>query len=163
MRYDGVIDDDCIEEFIGACYEKSIYREMEYYVTASSATQAEFLEKYIQKIYRQVVLSRSYRVFFSLKYEENFFFDKRWEQVIDLINFYHNSLKSLPQSIYYKKIQYDTLYDFARATYDELPLKYKCGMTKNQIREIFLFVREKHEGLFDDFYNFNVKKLEGKI
>ena len=47
LRYDGVIDDDCFEEFVGRCKEKSIYTQLDYYVTASSANEKEFLDKYI--------------------------------------------------------------------------------------------------------------------
>ena len=161
LRYDGVIDDDCFEEFVGRCKEKSIYTQLDYYVTASSTNEKEFLDKYIQPIFHQVVKSRSYRVFFTLKYEENFFFDSRWERVLDLFNFYHNSMRSLPQSIYFTKISQDTLFDFARVTYDELPKIYKKGMTKQEMRELFAFVREKKPSLFEDFYEFNVNKMEG--
>lgn len=108
-----------------------------------------------------MVKSRSYRVFFTLKYEENFFFDGRWERVLDLFNFYHNSMRSLPQSIYFSKISQDTLFDFARVTYDELPKIYKKGMTKQEMRELFAFVREKKPSLFEDFYEFNINKMEG--
>lgn len=159
LRYDGVIDDDAFEYFVGSCHEKTIYRDLEYYVTATSENEKEFIEKYIQRIFRQVVTSRSYRVFFTLKYEEDFFFEKRWEDVIELMNFYHNSLKNVPQALYYRKITDDTMYDFAKATYDELPFQYKKGMTKEKIREIFRFVAKNHPALFDDFYNFNVRKV----
>lgn len=162
LRFDGVIEDEHVEPFIGSCKERTIYRDLEYYITATSEDQEEFVQKYLQKIYRQVVLSRSYRVFFTLKYEENFFLDKRWESVIQLINFYHNSLKSLDQSIYYKKINYDTLYDFAKSTYDILPYQYKSGMNKKKIREVFRFVAENHQELFNDFYTYNIKNMEEK-
>ena len=160
LRYDGVIDDDAFEEFIGACKEKSIYKQLDYYVTAKCKNEKEFVDKYIQTVYRQVVKSRSYRVFFSLKYEENFFFDSRWERVLDLFNFYHNSLKSLPQSYYCRKIRNDTLFDFARASYDELPKYCKNEIDKQEMRELFNFVREKNPALFEDFYEFNINSAE---
>ena len=112
----------------------------------------EFLDKYIVQIFRQVVKARSYRVFFTLKYEENFFIDSRWERVLDLFNFYHNSMRCLPQSTYFKRIGEDTLFDFARATYDDLPTYYAKAMTRQEIRELFAFVREENPALFEDFY-----------
>ena len=160
LRYDGVIDPDCFSEFVGRVHEKSIYKQLDYYVTASSKNQKEFLDKYIQQVFRQVVKARSYRVFFSLKYEENFFIDSRWEKVLDLFNFYHNSMKHLPQSKYFQKISEDTLFDFARATYDDLPKYYARAMTKQEIRELFAFVREENPALFEDFYEFNVSSME---
>ena len=160
LRYDGVIDEDEFDKLIGIQREKAVYKQLDYYVTATSANEKEFLDKYIQRIFRQVVKARSYRVFFSLKYEENFFIDSRWERVLDLFNFYHNSMKTLPQSIYYSKISKDTLFDFARVTYDELPKIYAIGMTKQEIRELFAFVREKNPALFEDFYEFNINSVE---
>ena len=160
LRYDGVIDPDAFKEFVGRVHEKSIYKQMDYYITASSANQKEFLDKYIQQVFRQVVKARSYRVFFSLKYEENFFIDSRWERVLDLFNFYHNSMSHLPQSLYYAKISKDTLFDFAKATYDDLPFYYRRAMTKQEIRELFAFVREENPVLFEDFYEFNVSSME---
>ena len=160
LRYDGVIDSDCYKDFISIVRENSIYNQLDYYITASSKDQKEFLDKYIQQIFRQVVKARSYRVFFSLKYEENFFVDSRWEKVLDLFNFYHNSMKHLPQSIYFQKISKDTLFDFARVTYDDLPFYYKKAMTKQEIRELFAFVREEKPELFKDFYEFSVSSKE---
>lgn len=161
LKYDGVIDDDCFEDFVGIAREKSIYKQFDYYITTSCANQQEFITKYIQRIYRQVVKSRSHRVFFSLKYEQDFFFDKRWERVLDLFNFYHNSMSSLPQSVYFNKIANDTLYDFARVTYKELPKYCKGYMDRQEIRDLFHFVREEYPALFDDFYTYNIKKMEG--
>lgn len=161
LRYDGVMDEDCFEEFVSVCRENSIYKQLDYYVTASSANEQEFIDKYIIPIYRQVVKSRSYRVFFSLKYEENFFSDKRWERVLDLFNFYHNSLRYLNQAVYYSKIAKDTLYDFAKASYDKLPGWAKTEMDRQEMREIFMFVREKKPELFVDFYEFYANKMEG--
>ena len=160
LKYDGVIDEDTFEEFVGIQREKAVYKQLDYYITATSANEQEFLNKYIQQVFRQVVKARSYRVFFSLKYEENFFTDSRWERVLDLFNFSHNSMKTLPQSIYFSKISKDTLFDFARVTYDELPKIYARGMTKQEIRELFAFVREKNPALFEDFYEFNVNSME---
>jgi hypothetical protein len=160
LRYDGVIDNDAFSDFVGIVREKAIYKQLDYYITASSSNEKEFLDKYIQQVFRQVVKARSYRVFFSLKYEENFFIDSRWEKVLDLFNFYHNSMKHLPQSQYYQKIGTDTLFDFARVTYDDLPKYYTRAMTKQEIRNLFTFVREENPALFADFYEFNASSKE---
>ena len=164
LRYDGVIDDDAFLEWVGCCRQKAIYSQMEYYVTAPWYEQNDFIERLLPKIFRQVVISRSYRVFFSLKYDEDFFFDKRWCDVIRLFNYYHNSFASQPQSSYFNMIADDTLYDFAKNTY-EVPHTYYGGdaFSIDKIREIFAFVREKHYPLFKDFYECSAQKLGGKL
>jgi hypothetical protein len=69
-------------------------------------------------------------------------------------------MKHLSQSIYYQKIGTDTLFDFARVTYDDLPKYYARAMTKQEIRELFAFVREENPALFEDFYEFNASSKE---
>ena len=162
LRYNGVIDNDVFNDFVSVTKEKSIYSQLEYCVTASSSTENEFITKYLQQIYRQVIISRSYRIFFTLRYEDGFFFDKNWERVIDLINFYHNSYKGKPTSKYLKKIPDDTMYNFVINTSNQ-PHRYYSGkvMTKDEIREIFAFVREHCYPLFKDFYECNFKTLGG--
>ena len=160
LQFNGVIEPEAFKDFVGIVREKSIYKQLDYYITASSMNQKEFLDKYIQQVFRQVVKARSYRVFFSLKYEESFFIDKRWERVLDLFNFYHNSMRHLPQSAYFKKIYKDTLFDFAKATYDDVPFYYRQAMTKQEIRELFTFVREENPALFEDFYKYNISSME---
>lgn len=39
-----------------------------------------------------------------------------WEKVLNLFNFYHNSMKALTQAIYYNKIVNDTMFDFAKSS-----------------------------------------------
>ena len=70
-------------------------------------------------------------------------------------------MKHLPQATYFNLISEDTLFDFARATYDDLPAYYAKAMTRQEIRELFAFVREEKPELFEDFYEFNVNKMEG--
>lgn len=69
-------------------------------------------------------------------------------------------MKCLPQMEYYRRITYDTLFDFAKVTYDKLPPYYRTAMTKQEIRELFAFVRENNPALFEDFYEFNISSTE---
>ena len=163
LKYDGVIDDDAFIDWVGACREKAIFTQMEYHVTSSRYDANHFLEVLLPKILRQVIISRSYRVFFTLTYDEGFFPDPRWEQVLRLFNYYHNSLSGVPQTGYYRKIFEDTVYDFA-AKSQEVPKNYYGDvMNTEQIREIFAFVRQQHYPLFTDFYECNALKLGGKL
>ena len=59
-----------------------------------------------------------------------------WPKVLELINFYHNSLSSKNQAIYLNKIGNDTLYDFAVHTLEK-PQIYARYYTRSEIREIF--------------------------
>lgn len=164
LRYDGVIDDDAFIEWVGRIRQKAVFNQIEYHVTASRYTENDFIEHLLPKIFRQVIISRSHYVFFTLIYDDDFFTDKRWCQVIDLFNYYHNALSGLPQSTYFNLISENTLFDFAKAS-DKVPSWWYHGqaMNKNEIREVFAFVREKHPSLFTDFYECNAKNLGGKL
>ena len=163
VRYDGVIEDEPFLDWVGACREKSVYSQMEYHITSSQYEPNEFVEKLLPKIFRQVIISRSYRIFFSLSYDEGFFPDKRWEDVIRLFNYYHNSYSGEPVSRYYSMISNDTLFNFA-ANSQKVPKHYYGEvLNKDQIREIFAFVREHNYPLFKDFYECSAEKLGGKL
>ena len=125
-------------------------------------SESQLVSEYFQQLYRQIVLARNQRVFFSLKYDDNYFKDKRWEKVIDLFNYYHNSYSSKAMIKYLKIIPTDTMFDFASKTLDK-PHKYYNGkcFTKKEIRQIFNFVRENNYNLFKDFYEYNIMSLGG--
>ena len=164
LKYNGVIDDEPFNEWVGTCRQRAVYNQMEYHVTPSWYEPNDFIENLLPKIFRQVIISRSYRVFFSLKYDEGFFPDRRWEDVIRLFNCYHNSYAGEIEAKYLVKIPNDTLFDFASNTSDT-PYSYygEEAFTKSQIREIFAFVRQHHYPLFKDFYECTAQKLGGKL
>lgn len=162
-RYNGVMEDEAFLEWVQRCHDKAVYSQMEYYITSGRYEANEFIEHLLPKIFRQVIISRSYRVFFSLIYDEGFFPDKRWEDVIRLFNYFHNSYSGEPVSKYYNMISNDTLYNFAASTQKTPKSYYGEVFNKNQIREIFAFVREAHYPLFKEFYETTAEKLGGKL
>jgi threonine aldolase len=57
----------------------------------------------------------------------------------------------------------DTLFDFARHCQDMPKNYYGEVYSKDQIRQIFAFVKENHYPLFKDFYECSASKLGGKL
>jgi hypothetical protein len=163
LRYNGVIDDEPFNEWVGVCRQRAVYTQMEYHVTPSWYEPNEFIERLLPKIFRQVIISRSYRVFFSLIYDEGFFPDRRWEAVLQLFNYYHNSYANQIQAKYLVRIPDDTLFDFAANTSETPYARYGEVFTRSQIREIFAFVRQYNYPLFKDFYECTAEKLGGKL
>ena len=163
LRYIGVMDDDTFNEWVSTCRQRAVYSQMEYHVTAPWYDPNDFIENLLPKIFRQVIISRSYRVFFSLKYDEGFFPDPRWENVIRLFNYYHNSYSGEPLSRYFNMIAGDTMFDFASKSQTVPKSYYGEVFNKDQIREIFAFVREFNYPLFKDFYECTAEKLGGRL
>ena len=164
VRYNGVIDNDCFTEWVQRDYEKSVYTQMEYHVTDVRYDENHFTTNLLPQILRQVIFSRRYRVSFSLTYDEGYFSDPRWEEVIRLFNFFHSSFLGETEAVYYKKIENDTLFDFAAHTMKRPYGSYgKDAMSIEQVRKIFEFVREHNYPLFKDFYECNAHSLGGKL
>ena len=164
IKYEGVIDDDAFNEWVGVCRERAIFSSIDYHVTSSQYDENHFIQDLLPKIFKQVIISRSYRIFFSLNYDEGFFTDSRWENVLQLFNYYHNSYNGVGAAAYLRKIPDDTLFDFAANCTDDPPRYYQGkAFTQSQIREIFAFVRYYHYDLFKDFYECTANKLGGKL
>lgn len=163
LRYDGVIEDDAFNEWVGLCRQRAVYTQMEYHITPSWYEPNDFITNLLPKIFRQVIVSRSYRIFFSLKYDDDFFPDKRWCDIIRLFNYYHNSYSNQNIAKYFNMIADDTLFDFAKHC-QKIPAAYYGDVLNiDEIRELFAFVRENHYPLFTDFYECSAKKLGGRI
>ena len=164
LRFNGVMDNDCFVEWIRKCHEKAIYNQMEYHVTDVRYEENHFIEHLLPQILRQVIFSRSYRVSFSLTYDEGFFTDPRWEQVIRLFNFYNTSFFNGAEASFHKMVTDDTLFDFASSLMKHPYSSYGLdAMSQDQARKIFAFVREYNYPLFKDFYECNVRSLGGKL
>jgi hypothetical protein len=164
LRYNGVMDNDCFTEWVQRNYEKANYTQMEYHVTDARYDENHFTTCLLPQILHQVIFSRRYRVSFSLTYDEGFFTDPMWEEVIRLFNFYHTSFLGETEAVFYKKIEDDTLFDFAAHTMKRPYGTYgKDAMTVEQVRKIFEFVREHNYPLFKDFYECSARSLGGKL
>lgn len=164
LRYNGVMDNDCFTEWVQRNYEKANYTQMEYHVTDARYDENHFTTCLLPQILRQVIFSRTYRVSFSLTYDEGFFSDPRWEEVIRLFNFYHTSFLNETEAVFYKKIEEDTLFDFAAHTMKKPYGTYgQDAMSIADVRKIFEFVREHNYPLFKDFYECNARSLGGKL
>ena len=164
VRFNGVIDNQSFQEWVERQYEKSVYTQMEYHVTDARYDENHFTTCLLPQILRQVIFSRRYRISFSLTYDEGYFSDPRWEEVIRLFNFYHTSFMGETEAVFYKKIEDDTLFDFAANTMKRPYGTYgQDAMTVAEVRKIFEFVREHNYELFKDFYECNARSIGGKL
>lgn len=164
IRYIGVVDDDSFSQWVGSCKERAIYAQLEYYVTAPWYEENDFIFNLLPRIFRQVIVSRSYRVHFSLKYDEGFFTDSRWGEVLQLFNYFLTSYTQQPTARYLKKIGDDTLYDFAAGSWKNPSTRYgEKAFGTDKIRELFAFVREQNYDLFVLFYECTANQLGGKL
>ena len=164
LRYNGVIEDDVFVDWMKFCHEKAIYSQIEYNVTPSWYDENHFLEELLPRIFRQVVFSRSYRIYFSLIYDEDFFTDKRWCRVLQMFNFFQSSLMGVSEAGFYHLVDDDTLFNFAANLMNTPYSTYgEESITKGEARKLFTFVRENNYELFKDFYECSARTLGGKL
>lgn len=156
------MDNEAFNEWVGKIRQRAVYSQIEYVITAPWYTEEELINK-LPQIFRQVVISRSYRIFYSLIYDEDFFRDKRWCDVIRLINYYHNSYSNEIHAKYWAKISKDTMFDFAKNTHSTPYAYYGDVLNRDQIRKLFVFVRERNYELFQLFYECTAETLGGRL
>lgn len=159
LQYNGVMDDGLFVEFIDK-EMRSVSRQMDYVITASSYDENDFIEHHLTQIFRQVIYSRSKRVPILLKYEDNFFKDKRWEKAIDLISCFANSGFGIEKDLYNRSIKYDSMFKFAKSL-KEKPIYKIHKFSRQDARDVFQFVRERHYETFKDFYECHNVQLKG--
>lgn len=162
IRFNGIIDDESFMKWIEYNGAHNAYKQTEYNITGGDYTEEELVTYYMPKIFRQILISRSCKLTFSLIYNKGYFKEPMWEKVIQLFNFYQSTTYSCDSFTYARLIGEDTLFKFARNCSDKkLPIYNNKNFTKQEVREIFNFVKEKNYPLFKDFYECSVNSLGG--
>ena len=162
LQYNGIMSDEALVEFIEKQKQTSMARQIDYIVTSSSYGENDFIERFLQKIYNQAIFCRNNFIPLTLKYENDFFVDKRWERVIELINaFIRNmTMKKTSTKIINRAINFESMYSFV-CNINEVA-KYKTHtFNLEEVRDLFQLVREKNYPVFKDFYEKSKVKLEG--
>lgn len=166
IQYNGIMDNNTLNNFILLCKENSISaaRQLDYVVTANCNDKQDFINNKLIEIYLQICFLRTNGIKISLKYEDGFFSDYRYENLLDLFNCYLSGFIRFNQEKRDKMINFDTLYSFCKSFEDFKRYKDRIIFTKDQAREIFKFISEKNYDLFKLFYECsNVKLEDGRI
>lgn len=165
LEYAGVMSKEAFMDFIQNCRKEAKYTQFDYNVTAGSFSENDFVKNKLREIYHQVIISRSYRVFFSLKYDDKFFFDKTWNRVLDLFNFYQHSMRNIPTGGYLKRIADDTMINFAKKSVEFMPGYKKIDnfVPRSEMKQLFQFIKKMSPELYEDFYKCSYNSLGGKL
>lgn len=164
LQYNGLMEDEAFYELVVKERARTICRRINYYVTTGCSSENDFVIRVLPQIFNQATFSRNNHIIISLKYEDNFFVDKRWEEVVNLINAYLGTIKNVKiDDIKRMNIinEYNSLYAFVSSFDEDVP-QYKTRMfTKQKARELFQFVRERNYEVFKDFYAKSKVELKG--
>ena len=162
LQYNGIMSDEALVEFIEKQKQTSMARQFDYIITSSSYGENDFIEKFLPIIYNQAIFCRNNFIPLTLKYEDNFFIDKRWERVIDLINAFIGNMrmKKTSTKLIDRAINFESMYSFV-CCFNETSKYRTHTFVLDEVRELFQLVREKNYSVFKDFYEKSKVELVG--
>lgn len=153
VHYHGLIEDETLYQITSTVKGKSVCNQLQYFVTSGCSSEQDFVENRLPHLYQQVSYLHTQRTKILLKYDEDFFSDKRWNRVLDLMNFYLHSLNQVKKIYYEDVVDDDSIVNFIKHLKDESSVYNKSFFKLEEIRDLFMMVREKSPELFDKFYN----------
>lgn len=154
IQYNTLFDNEFLNEIL---QNKNLKEKIIYDVTAFSSDEDDFVNNYLTKIFEQALLSRTFRRPFLLIYRNDFFTDKRWERVIEMINYYTHSFGKVEEG--------DSKYVYS--LYKHITIKriafpnIKRQFSIEELRDLFQLVREKNYETFKMFYESSRVKVQG--
>ena len=117
---------------------------------SKNTTCSDFLEN-INTLYRYIYVLRTMYKNFSLIYDQGFFPNEEWENLIAILNGFINNYLAAVKGRKHKKPTL-TLYDYVQNSI------YKkgevTGLTPEEARNCFLFIAQHNYSLFKDFYEY---------
>lgn len=161
FQFNGFMSDELFYDFITKNTSYFQGERFYYDITYGAKDEQEVIEKRLLPVFCQILFSKSLRKKMLLKYKNNFFKDRRWEEIIDLFNGYLNG-KS-------EKSKYRNTYTFFRYIQGKIRSVSRgiIDLKKKKIdyySDLFLLVREKNYDLFALFYtSYSAEYRDGKI
>ena len=138
----------------------SFVKQFEYFITDDNFNEQKFVTKDIIRLYYQIMYLKMKRVFIFLNYDEKKFTNKKWCLLIDFFNCVLNST-SRNINKYINRDNIESLIDFIKEKKFFTITKLKIYFTKNEVRELFNFVRVNNYDLFSEFYDCKKVELKG--
>lgn len=160
IQYNGFIDDEIVAEYLQYIKGTIMARQLVYNVSAGPYTEKQFLETYIQKIFRQVIFLQRQEVRFSLKYDDNFFSDIYPKVLLDLINCYINQSVGMKDWLR-REIQEDSFYNLVSHFKPQDQKEKYYPFSKDDARALFKYVKRINPELFTEFYDTRPIILKG--
>lgn len=161
VEINGPLSDEELYTYITMGNLRTAPSKIEYNLTTKFKDEDDFVMNGLLQIYNQVLFLRMNKTRFLLKYEDDFFVDKRWERVIKLMNSFMSVTTRLGIQQFKYLIEKDTMFKFVRSFSENNIYKEYDMFTKSEARSIFSFVKEKNYEVFKAFYEANKVELKG--
>jgi len=153
LYHNGLVDESYIPELVDVAARSGAIRQSSVNIS-NSFTDNELLNGGLQRILRNIINLRSYRLVFPLKYDKNWLIGSDWKLVMDLIARYNQHLVINYSTFFFNQVEpYETMYSYCKAAIKQPRIKDEI-LTKESLQHIFQFVRENDYDLFKDFYEY---------
>lgn len=167
LQFKGMIDWDSFYKWTGRTKERAVYYQMEYMCATDEApySQHEFLVDILPQIYEQIIILRSCRLYFPLRYEDGYFDDPMWEKVIQLMNLYAKGMFKMPETKFFKFFGCrNTMMNFVEhmdkvGTY----IRKEKFLSPQEVQDILKFVNQNNPTLYKMFKETCFETLGGRI
>lgn len=161
LEFRGKISNEGIVEFCNKQVKSAHKKVLEYYITSNYNNEEDFI-KDLPYFYRQIAYIRRFKIKISIKYDTDFFSDKRWERVIVLMNAYLRSAEGIDNKIFNEVIKRDSMYNFCKNHLLIIKKRVNDNLIgQDEARELFYFVRDNHPDLFGCFYECRLVDYKG--
>ena len=128
-------------------------QRIRYRIASSSSDKNDFIESVLPKIFKQVIFCCNHHKQISLIIDDDFRIEQKWRDLITLFNLYMRA------AVDYTRVP--ALYRFCKALKPKEEMRRTGIMSKEEAKEIFLYVYNRHPELFKMFYECNQVHLKG--
>ena len=154
LQYNGIMEPGTPDKLYEVTKGTSSARQLYYNVT-KGVDYEWFINEGIIELYRQVCQLRIHRVNVLLIYDDNFFIDRRWINVIKLIGYFLSNIKKTTKEEMAKLAKFDSMYNYVHS-FPEHQI-FEGYMNREDAREVFRFVRKHNYDLFKHFYEYRAQ------
>ena len=155
LQYNGILTTDHVEELkenrkLSAAQEQVVIN------ITKNITYEDFVTTGIVKIFKSILDLRRHQLVFPLIYDRTFFTDKRWIDVLKLLDFFITHIRNNIRKDYYYtyKVPYETFYGCIKKELNKTKYGHLSYFSKEPVQRAFQFVREHNYELFKMFYEY---------
>lgn len=157
LQYDGIMDDEVFHDFVLRTRGTSISYQLIYNISAGARYATDdFLMNGLPRIFKQIIFSRSHKLKIRLYYDDDFFLDPNWKKLMSLWQIYATQPRTNDNEFFLHRPFYLLINGIEKGWYRAEGLH-----KKQDVIEVFNFVRENNYELFKLFYDCTSVTLKG--
>ena len=153
IQYNGMLGQESFQTLLNSRVSQT--KNLDCIVTSGCSSENEFLQRRLPIIFKQLLNSQIHYKRISLKYEDGFFTDQRWEHLLQLLNDYNSAIIGKQNTI-----NPITFHGFIKSLYSNKWSVVNARFSREYTRDLFQFVREQNYEVFKMFYEYTGGKID---